>query len=528
MFSESTWSRKTIGDVDVVCHRGLYHLFHLVLPNHDFIAHAISDNGLNWRRVDNALFIGDPGSWDDLMLWTMHVTPDPHHPGKWRMFYTGLSRRDQGLKQRIGMATSDDLYRWKKSPVDWTDGRGRTDPELVKQARARLTNGTPGRIRSAHDSASCFPLAPDPDFYESRVDSLRQWVSFRDPFYFRESERGWLLAAARVNHGPMVRRGCVAVLEEVAPNQFESRPPLFAPQLYDDIEVPNLLKVDGDFYLIGSLREDDKIRYWHTDRIGHSWRNYYDNVLLPQGNYAGRSCTDEHGTLLWNFYTRDLGDHRVNTIMPPPKRLMRQDDGQLVVQTFEGFGNRVIGTIDTGCIRPLKDRQQDDCCEGDGGTLRLASSAGFQAFVFRQRVDSFRMRARLNLSGPGKCGLICRLDPDTHDGYYISLDLMKGIAQFRSWGTGPDGSGEDMMQFESLQSGFWYCRDRSDVAIQLLSFGSYHELSIGGQVVLSLADAKFTEGLLGLYVETADLKVEDLTVEQLDPPTQTDEHLATG
>ena len=74
MFTESEFSRKTIGDVDVIWHDGLYHLFHLVLPNHDFIAHAISDNGLNWRRVDNALFIGDPGSWDDLMLWTMAVS----------------------------------------------------------------------------------------------------------------------------------------------------------------------------------------------------------------------------------------------------------------------------------------------------------------------------------------------------------------------------------------------------------------------------------------------------------------------
>ena len=135
MFAESAWSRKTIGDVDVVWHDGLYHLFHLVLPNHDFIAHAISDNALNWRRVDNALFIGDPGSWDDLMLWTMHVTPDPNRDGQWRMFYTGLSRRDKGLKQRIGLATSSDLYHWTKSPVDWTDLRGEGDPAAIKAER---------------------------------------------------------------------------------------------------------------------------------------------------------------------------------------------------------------------------------------------------------------------------------------------------------------------------------------------------------------------------------------------------------
>lgn len=56
------------------------------------------------------------------------------------MFYTGLSRRDHGQKQRIGMAVSDDLYTWRKSSVNWTDRR--TD----------LPYDLPGRpSRSSHD-----------------------------------------------------------------------------------------------------------------------------------------------------------------------------------------------------------------------------------------------------------------------------------------------------------------------------------------------------------------------------------------
>ena len=38
-----------IGDVDVVKHDGLYHLFHLTLPNHDYIAHAVSEDAIRWR-----------------------------------------------------------------------------------------------------------------------------------------------------------------------------------------------------------------------------------------------------------------------------------------------------------------------------------------------------------------------------------------------------------------------------------------------------------------------------------------------
>lgn len=527
MFFESAWSRKTIGDVDVIYHDGLYHLFHLVLPNHDFVAHAISDNALNWRRVDNALFIGHPGSWDDLMLWTMHVSPHPHQPG-WRMFYTGLSRRDQGLKQRIGLAVSDDLYTWRKVDVHWEDHRGANDPERVKVARSKLPRNQSNAVSSRFDAESCFPLEPNPEFYEADVDGPRGWVSFRDPFYFRDDGKGWLLAAGRSNSGPLVRRGCVALLEETDANHFSARPPLHAPQLYDDIEVPNLLKANGEYYLIGSLREDAKIRYWHADRIGKPWRNYYDNVLLPQGNYAGRICHDPQGILLWNFFTDRVGDRTSNNLMPPPKRLLRCENGQLRATTFEQFDTRLTDALDARCVRPLKDRPSPEFCRTDSNSLELASEAGFQAFVFDEQVDSFSLSALLTMEGIGKCGLVCRINPETHDGYYISLDLMKGIAQMRAWGTGPLHSGEDMMQFKSLQSGYWYDSGPRDIAIKLLAFGSYHELSINGGVVLSLADATFECGLIGFYVETADLRIDDLKIHHMAPPTQTDDHLTTG
>lgn len=528
MFSESKWSRKAIGDVDVVYHDGLYHLFHLVLPNHDFIAHAISEDAISWRRVDNALFIGDPGNWDDLMLWTMHVTRDPYREGSWRMFYTGLSRKDQGLTQRLGMAVSDDLYRWQKSTVNWKDTRGPNDPERVKQAVKSLDHGERTRIKQTFDAESAFPLVADEKYYEASLDGERQWISFRDPFYYRDDGDGYLLMAAREKDGPIVRRGCIGAMKEVSPNQFEARPPLHAPGLYDDIEVPNLIRLEDEYYLIGSIREDAKIRYWHAEKIGDSWKNYHDNVLLPKGNYAGRTCRDPHGVLLWNFYTDDLSDRTVNNLMPPPKRLHRSPNGQLRVTTFEALNERTGEELDTRCVRTLKaDRPQHFCRLGNT-SLDLVSEAGFQAYVFDPTVESFRMRGKLNMHGTGKCGLLYRINPDTHDGYYISLDLYKGIAQFRSWGTGPAKSGENMMQFQSKQAGFWYSESRHEIDIQLIAFGSYHELSIDGGVVLSLADSTFDAGLLGIYIETANLTAHNLTVERLDPPLQSDEHLASG
>ena len=73
MYSGAGFSDWEIGDITVYIHNGEYHLFHLIIPNHDYIAHAVSKDGLAWRRTKNAIFVGDPGEWDDDMLWTMHV-----------------------------------------------------------------------------------------------------------------------------------------------------------------------------------------------------------------------------------------------------------------------------------------------------------------------------------------------------------------------------------------------------------------------------------------------------------------------
>jgi hypothetical protein len=43
MYSGSGFSSWEIGDVDVfIDENGVHHLFHLIIPNHDYIAHAVS------------------------------------------------------------------------------------------------------------------------------------------------------------------------------------------------------------------------------------------------------------------------------------------------------------------------------------------------------------------------------------------------------------------------------------------------------------------------------------------------------
>lgn len=462
-----------IGDVDVVKHNDLYHLFHLTLPNHDYIAHAVSEDGLRWRRVKNALFISDPRGWDDDMLWTMHVTPDPHRDGGWRMFYTGLCMRERGRVQRVGLARSNDLYHWEK------------------------------------DTSDNYPLSVSGEYYERDLDEGRHWVSFRDPFLFHDNGTAYLLAAARVNSGPVIRRGCVSLAEEVAPDQFKFRPPLFHPMHYDDVEVPGMVKLNGRYYLIGSIREDVKVHYWYADEFTGPYRNYYDNVLLPQGNYAARVAQDGERWLVWNFFFKGLsvqGQH----LMAPPKELVVDDRGELRLKSFSGFDELVAETLPPEQLGPLETLHDNPHASGqiESTTCWFGCESGFEAFLLQGEYRDFILTGELNLEGNGKCGLVLRLD-ENGDGYYLSLDLFKGIAQIRAWGRNPDGGIEESFYYNQLQAAH-YVPASDPHPFRLVAYEQYLEFSLNGYVLLTLADDHYERGRLGFYVESGRMRVDDL------------------
>lgn len=470
-----------IGDIDVIKVGDTFHLFHLVLPNHDYIAHAVSKDGLNWRRVKNALFIGHPGEWDDDMLWTMQVSENPHRPGSWRMFYTGLSRHERGRIQRVGVAHSDDLIHWHKD----TSGR--------------------------------YPLELNSAPYEHRLDQGRKWVSFRDPYYLRKDGEGYLLVSGRVDEGPIIRRGCVVLAQETAPDQFEFLPPLFHPHRYDDVEVPVVNELSGRYYLLGSIREDIKVHYWYADEFRGPYLNFSDNVLLPQGNYAARTCQDGERTLVWNFFFKGL-TIRGHHLLPPPKELVVKADGQLALKSFYGFDEQVLRHHTMDALTPLRALHSTAgaATQVEGKVCHFGSDCGFEAFLLAGNYDNFRLRGMLDVEGRGKCGFVMRLD-DKGDGYYVSLDPFKGIAQLRAWSTTPEAYFEDAFSYEQLQAGH-YEAVPDTLSFELLAFGKYLEFSLNGNVLLTLADERFERGSVGFYAESARLCVSQLELDELAKP----------
>ena len=332
------------------------------------------------------------------------------------MFYTGLSMFERGRVQRVGVARSDDLYAWHK------------------------------------DRSGKYPLEIPGIYYEHRIDEGRHWVSFRDPFIFDEGGQKYLLAAARVNHGPIIRRGCVALAEEVGRDQFEFHPPLFHPMQYDDLEVPNLVNLNNRYYLIGSIREDVKVHYWYADSLTGPYKNFSDNVLMPQGNYAARVSRAGDRYLVWNFFFKGLttrGQH----LMAPPKELVVDESGELRLKSFSGFERLAVESFspsDTEAMRPLY-KNPHAAVQIEAGTCWVRSSSGFEAFLLPGEHRNFILGGELHMVGSGKCGLVLRLN-DQGDGYYLSLDLYKGIVQVRAWGSKAGGSVEESFHYQQLQA----------------------------------------------------------------------------
>lgn len=201
-----------------------YHLFYLQasrsLEKHELrhwnvsIGHAVSQDLRNWHVLPDALHPNtlDMDAWDDYTTWTGSIIG---HKGLWYLFYTGGRRTERGLIQRIGLATSTDLIDWHRYPQN---------PVIVL----------------------------DPTWYE--LLDLGRWhdQSWRDPWVFQHPDTGGFHAfvTARVNYGPTDGRGVIGHARSSDLLHWEVLPPVTDPGEFGEMEVPQLVRIRGRYYLI--------------------------------------------------------------------------------------------------------------------------------------------------------------------------------------------------------------------------------------------------------------------------------------
>lgn len=183
------------------------------------IGHARSTNLRDWELLPDALVPADSPAWDDQATWTGSVVRGPD--GLWRMFYTGVSRDERGFVQRVGVATSTDLMTWHRV------GDGRL-------------------------------LEADPRWYE-QLD-LDAWIdeAWRDPYVVADpAGDGWhMLLTARVREGDAQGRGVIGHATSPDLERWQVQPPLTAPAGFGQMEVPQVVTVDGLPVLVFSCWPD--------------------------------------------------------------------------------------------------------------------------------------------------------------------------------------------------------------------------------------------------------------------------------
>ncbi|HTE09799.1 MAG TPA: hypothetical protein VK645_02500, partial [Chitinophagaceae bacterium] len=427
MYSGSGFSDWEIGDITVIVHKGLYHLFHLIIPNHDYIAHAVCRDGISWKRINNALFVGHPGEWDDDMLWTMHVC---EVGDKFEMYYTGLKRKDRGVISRIGLAESKNLIDWEKN------------------------------------RKNIFPIEPKGIFYETSGTNPRTWLSFRDPFRFEHKGEVYLLLASRALVGPISRRGCVGIVK-ITNDIFELMPPLFYPLVYDDIECPCVFELHGRFYLLGSIREDVKVRYWFAPDFFGEYHSFHADVLLPQGNYAARIVEDGNHLLVYNFFYA-YGKIDALRVLPPPKQLDTDDKGRLLLKSYYRWQQMVVKTLQQDELGKPEHLLSNPTASSniETGNWTVGSRSGYEIFCFEKLSPGFIWEGLLTVEGMGKFGLVCDMDREGN-GYFISFNITSGQVQIRAWGFNPLNNRQNFI-FHDIQSGFFTPNETKSFQFKLI------------------------------------------------------------
>lgn len=176
--------------------------------------HAVSRDLVSWRHLGTCFAPAPEPAWDDWTTWTGSVVQGPD--GLWHLFYTGTSHADDGMKQRIGHATSPDMHDWQRVG----------DGLVLDITRPDYEEFTPGHW---HDRA------------------------FRDPWVNRNpGGDGWLMYFAARVPGIAEPNAGGAIGLATSPDLYTwtLQAPVYSGGTFGQMEVPQVVEIGGRWYCL--------------------------------------------------------------------------------------------------------------------------------------------------------------------------------------------------------------------------------------------------------------------------------------
>ena len=264
--------------------------------------HATSTDLIDWTHLGTCLEPSPRPAWDDYTVWTGSVVRDDD--GLWHLFYTGSTHDEDGLYQRIGHATAEDMHNWR-----------------------RVGDG------------QCLDLkGPNAAPYEAdHAAGLWHDRAMRDPWVMRDpAGDGWLMyftARARGIAEPNAG-GAIGLATSPDLHDWTLQPPVFAGG-YGQLEVPQVFEVAGRWYCLfctaaehfSKQQAEDTpggpvtgTHYLIADDPRGPWSiapGPFLDGALPCRRYAARIVEADDGLKIMGFADRPDGRAFVGHVMDP-------------------------------------------------------------------------------------------------------------------------------------------------------------------------------------------------------------------
>ena len=391
-------------------HEGRAHMFHLQRlgpgsdrdpGEQDCLGHAVSDDLIHWTERPLALCPGPAGALDDMQPWTGCAV---QQDGKFYLYYTMRSSRENGRSQRIGLAISDDLDHWerhKDNPV----------------------------------------IEPDDRWYVSYSHPMpRAKVDCRDLTVVKAPEQGgWLgFYAACIPAEEEPESAAIAAVRSYDLVHWEHLPPAFHTGRHGEVEVPDVFFLDGRWYMIcltstghgnrGGFSDPNVTRgtiYAVAERPEGPYREIEgDNVLMGGDSTSGVSCR----SLFFQgkryvFYHQ--GGSPTGATLSPPMLAHTIDGGRLRLAWSERQKLwRKATLVESGIRPPIAGLPISHATGGinagrwqlkDNGAYFGVSRTGWQVADLGVGAEDMEIEARVTLQSGVAGGLTFR--PDSSQGW---------------------------------------------------------------------------------------------------------------
>ena len=465
-----------VGDASFYCRDGECHLFYLSKRNDDpprlprcELDHAVSTDLLHWELLPPALLPGQPGEPDDDGIGGATIA---YSEGKYQMFYAGTN------PQVIYHACSDDLIKWEKdSPLQ---------PIIV----------------------------PDPRWYvphDAPVEDPYLLTAWRDSFLFYDdpSEQYVMVTTARLNHGPMRERGCVAWTVSKDLKNWEVKPPLYSPFIGAALEVIEILKMGGCYYLIFCHGETNTTRYRVAEQLEGPYLCPEDDVLLPNYMYAPRTAMmgGNHYLVPWaadriggnDDYQPEWGGegYAWGGVLGTPQHIRPLPDGGIGLF----YPNIVDSLAGEALLRPSlleQVRSERGEWKGASGRLSAASFQGMARGMLPAGGKDFILSCEITMKRGAAAGLILRGSETGEAGYFLRLEPRTGVISLwrypRPWVVSRPMAMKITPDVDYNQP----------LSLKVLLHRHILDIYLNDRLVISRAVHDYKEGRFGFFVEDAE------------------------